>query len=401
MSSRDAFFPKRALKNLMNAGRTIYLDHAATSFPKPEAVKRAVGDYFDQYSANPGRSAHSLSLEASRFLFEARETIAAFFHVDDSRKVIFTRNVTESLNLAIYGMVRKGDRIVTTSMEHNSVMRPLRDLEARGIIQLTVVPSSPEGYADIEGIGRTMGSGPVKLLVVNHASNVTGTIVDIEQIAGLKGSAFLLVDAAQTAGCIPIDLSALDVDLFAFTGHKALQGPQGTGGLIMKTGKEPLLPLMRGGTGSHSEFERQPDFLPDMYESGTPNGCGIAGLAAGVSTVMKEGVPAIRQHEMQLTGRLLEGLGGMDRVRVFGPLDPEKQTAVVSIQVEGMSPSDIGFRLDREFGICVRTGLHCAPAAHRTIHSFPQGTVRISMGMTNTMDDVDAAVEALEWIVSR
>ncbi len=385
----------------MEAGSIIYLDHAATSFPKPDAVKQAVLDYLDRYSANPGRSAHSLSLEASRSLFDARETIADFFHVNDSRKVIFTRNVTESLNLAIYGMLREGDRVVTTSMEHNSVMRPLRDLEERGIIRLTVVPSSPEGFADIPGIARAMDSGPVRLLVVNHASNVTGTLVDLARVSELKGSAFLLVDAAQTAGSIPIDLASLEVDLLAFTGHKALQGPQGTGGLILKTGKEPLTPLMRGGTGSHSEFEQQPDFLPDRYESGTPNGCGFAGLAAGIHVVEERGVPAIREHEKLLTERLLSGLLGLDRVLVFGPRDPEKQTAVVSIQIRGMSASDVGFQLDREFAVCVRTGLHCAPAAHRTIGSFPQGTVRISMGMTNTMDDVEAVVEALTCIVSR
>ncbi len=382
-------------------GKIIYLDHAATSFPKTEKVKEAVLEHFIKYSASPGRSGHSLSLAASRALFEAREAIAAFFHVDDSRKVIFTRNVTESLNLAIHGMVREGDRVITTSMEHNSVMRPLRYLEERGLIQLTVVPSSPEGFADIPGLARAVQAQNPRLLVVNHASNVTGTLVDLERIAGIKGSACLLVDGAQTAGSIPIHLDSLDVDLFAFTGHKALQGPQGTGGLILKTGEEPLLPLMQGGTGSHSEFEQQPDFLPDRFESGTPNGCGFAGLAAGIGVVEERGVPAIREHEKTLTKRLLEALLTMDRVHILGPRDPDKQTAVVSLQVDRMSPSEVGFQLDREFDICVRTGLHCAPAAHRTIGSFPQGTVRLSLGMTNSMDDVDAAIEALQWIISR
>lgn len=385
----------------MEPPKTIYLDHAATSFPKPEKVIRAVVNHLEKDSASPGRSAHSLSLAASRSLFDSRETIAEFFHVDDSRKVIFTRNVTESLNLAIHGMVRQGDHVVTTSMEHNSVMRPLRDLEARGIIQLTVVPSSPEGLADIPGIARVVQSENPRLLIVNHASNVTGTLVDLERITDIKGSAFLLVDAAQTAGSLPIRLDSLDVDLFAFTGHKALQGPQGTGGLILKTGEEPLHPLIQGGTGSNSEFEQQPDFLPDMLEGGTPNGCGFAGLAAGIRVVEEQGVAAIREHEKALTGKLLEGLLAMDRLHVFGPGDPNEQTAVVSILVDGMSPSEVGFQLDREFGICVRTGLHCAPAAHRTIETFPQGTVRISMGMTNTMDDVEAAVKALQWIISR
>lgn len=385
----------------MEPHKTIYLDHAATSFPKPERVREAVVEHFEKYAASPGRSGHSLSLAASRSLFDARETIAAFFQVDDSRKVIFTRNVTESLNLAIHGMVREGDHVVTTSMEHNSVMRPLRDLEARGIIGLTVVASSREGFPDVKGLARAVKSTSPRLLVVNHASNVTGTLADLGQIIGIKGSAYLLVDGAQTAGSIPIHLDALDVDLFAFTGHKALQGPQGTGGLILKTGEEPLRPLVLGGTGSHSEFEQQPDFLPDRLESGTPNGCGFAALAAGISAVEEKGVAAIREHEEALTGKLLEGLLAMDRVRILGPADPQKQTAVVSIQVEEMSPSEVGFQLDREFGICVRTGLHCAPSAHRTIGTFPQGTVRISLGMTNSTEDVERVIEALKWILSR
>jgi len=378
----------------------VYFDHAATSFPKPEAVKRAVVEHLDKFSANPGRSGHFLSLEASRALFEARETVADFFHVDDSRKVLFARNATEALNLAIYGLLRQGDHVVTTSMEHNSVMRPLRDLEARGVIQISVIPSSPEGGADIKALAKAVRPKQTRLMVVNHASNVVGTLVDIERVAEVKGNAYLLVDAAQSAGVVPIDLSALAVDFLAFTGHKALQGPQGTGGLILKTGKEPLIPLMRGGTGSNSEFEKQPEFLPDKFESGTPNGCGASGLAAGIEVVRKQGVKKIREHEKKLMGKLFEGILPMDRIHVYGPRDPEKQSAVVSINVEGMLSSEVGFQLDRNFDICVRTGLHCAPSAHKTIGSFPQGTVRISMGMTNTEDEVEEIIQALRWLVS-
>ena len=326
--------------------------------------------------------------------------MARFFKVSDSRQVIFTKNVTEALNLAIYGILEQGDHVVTTSMEHNSVMRPLRDLESRGIIQLTVVPSSREGFADIPGLARAVRPEQTKLLVINHASNVVGTLVDLHAVSEIKGSAYLLVDAAQSAGCVPIDLSRLDVDLFAFTGHKALRGPQGTGGLILKTGKEPVKPLMRGGTGSHSEFEAQPEFLPDRLESGTPNVPNFLGLAAGIRVLEATGVDQIRAHEKELTGHLLEGLLRMDRVRIYGPGDPEKQTAVVSINVDGMSPSEVGFQLDRNFDICVRTGLHCAPSAHRTLGSFPRGTVRISMGMTTTMNEVEEVLEALKWLVS-
>ncbi len=378
----------------------VYMDHAATSFPKPDAVIDAVAEGLRDLSANPGRSGHFLSLEAGRALFQARETVARFFGVPDSRQVIFTRNVTEALNLAIYGMLRQGDHVVTTSMEHNSVMRPLRDLETRGIIQLTVVPSSREGFADIAGMARAVRPGQTRLIAVNHASNVVGTLVDLEAVSEIKGSAYLLVDTAQSAGCFPIDLSALDVDLFAFTGHKALRGPQGTGGLILKTGKEPVKPIVRGGTGSHSEFEAQPEFLPDKLESGTPNVAGFHGLAAGIQLLEAEGVDKIRAREKELTALLLEGLLRMDRVHVYGPRDPERQTAVVSIDVDGMSPSEVGFQLDRNFDICVRTGLHCAPSAHRTIGAFPRGTVRISMGMDTTENDVNEVLEALKWLVS-
>ncbi|MBW1659289.1 MAG: aminotransferase class V-fold PLP-dependent enzyme [Deltaproteobacteria bacterium] len=378
----------------------IYMDHAATSFPRPREVIDAVAEGLREFSANPGRSGHFLSLEASRAVFEARETVAHFFKISDSRQVIFTKNVTEALNLAIYGILEQGDHVVTTSMEHNSVMRPLRDLEARGIIQLTVVPSSREGAADISGLAKAIRLEQTKLLVVNHASNVVGTVVDLKAISEIKGPAYLLVDAAQSAGCMPIDLSRLDVDLFAFTGHKALRGPQGTGGLILKTGKEPVKPLMRGGTGSHSEFEAQPEFLPDRLESGTPNVPNFMGLAAGIRVLEAAGVDQIRAHEKEMTGRLLEGLLRMDRVRVYGPKDPERQTAVVSINVDGMSPSEVGFQLDRNFDICVRTGLHCAPSAHRTIGSFPRGSVRISMGMTTTVNEVEEVLGALKWLVS-
>jgi len=378
----------------------IYLDHAATSFPKPEEVSQAMAEHLARFSANPGRSGHFLSLEASRALFEARETVAKFFHVDDSRRVILTKNVTEALNLVIYGILHQGDHVITTSMEHNSVMRPLRDLESRGIIQLTVVASSPEGVADVKGIAAAVRPEQTRLIVVNHASNVVGTLADLDPLSDIKGSAYLLVDGAQSAGSVPLDLSKYGIDFFAFTGHKAMLGPQGTGGVIFKTGKEPVRPLIRGGTGSHSEYEEQPMFLPDYFESGTPNGVGMAGLAAGIRAVEAKGVEAIRAHEKRLTGRLLEGLLQMDRVHVFGPRDPERQTAVVSINVSGMSPSEVGFQLDRNFNICVRTGLHCAPSAHRTIGSFPQGTVRISMGASTTADEVEEILEALKWLVS-
>lgn len=376
----------------------IYMDNAATSYPKPEEVIDAVCHHLSTLSSNPGRSAHRLSLEASRALFDARQTVADFFGASDSRDVVFTLNVTEALNLAIYGILRKGDHVVTTSMEHNSVMRPLRHLESEGIIELSVVHSFPDGSVDIDGIAKRVKQRKTRLLVVNHASNVTGTIADIKAISRVKGEALLLVDAAQTAGCLPIDLKEMGIDLLAFTGHKALLGPQGTGGLVINTTRECILPLKRGGTGSNSEFEQQPDFLPDRLESGTANGCGIAGLARGIEVIQTVGIDNIRMHEKKLIEIMQEGLKEIKGIRIYGPMDAERQVAVISINIEGISPSDVGYALDRSFNICVRTGLHCAPSAHRTIGSFPQGTVRFSMGIYNTEDDVEKAIDALTWI---
>jgi len=376
----------------------IYMDNAATSYPKPGEVIDAVCHHLSTLSSNPGRSAHRLSLEASRALFDARQTVADFFGASDSRNIVFTLNVTEALNLAIYGILRKGDHVVTTSMEHNSVMRPLRHLESEGIIELSVVHSFPDGSVDIDGIAKRVKQRKTRLLVVNHASNVTGTIADIKAISRVKGEALLLVDAAQTAGCLPIDLKEMGIDILAFTGHKALLGPQGTGGLVINTTRECILPLKRGGTGSNSEFEQQPDFLPDRLESGTANGCGIAGLARGIEVIQTVGIDNIRMHEKKLIEIMLEGLKEIKGIRIYGPLDADRQVAVISINIEGISPSDVGYALDRSFNICVRTGLHCAPSAHRTIGSFPQGTVRFSMGIYNTEDDVEKAIDALTWI---
>jgi len=385
---------------VMNPGDYVYMDNAATSYPKPKEVVDAVCHHLRALSANPGRSAHRLSIEASRALFDARQTVADFFGAADSRNVVFTLNVTEALNLVIYGTLCRGDHVVTTSMEHNSVMRPLRHMESEGLIDLSVVPSHTDGSIDIGGIAKSLKPHKTRLLVINHASNVTGTIADIKAISGIKGEALLLVDAAQTAGCLPIDLQDMGIDLLAFTGHKALLGPQGTGGLVISKGAEQIVPMKRGGTGSNSEFEQQPDFLPDRLESGTVNGCGIAGLARGIEVIQEMGIENIRMHEKKLTKIMFEGLKRIKGLRIYGPLDPDRQVAVVSINIVGMSPSDVGYELDRSFNICVRTGLHCAPSAHRTIGSFSQGTVRLAMGVYNTEDDVEKTTDALRWIAN-
>lgn len=375
----------------------IYLDHAATSWPKPPEVLRAMYHFLETAGGNPGRSGHRLSIEAGRIVYDTREVIAQLFHAPDPLRVLFAPNATFALNQALYGLLAPGDRVITTSIEHNSVMRPLRDLDQRGV-QLTVVPCAPDGSLELEPLAKALQGG-ARLLVLNHASNVTGTITPVAQAAALahQAGALVLLDAAQTAGVLPIDLPALGIDLLAFTGHKALYGPPGTGGLVLAGGFDPawLNPLVRGGTGSRSEYEEQPTMLPDKFESGTPNGVGIAGLGAGVRWVLAQSIDAIRAHEMSLTGQLLAGLAELSQVRIYGPRSAIKQTATVSFTINGRHVSDIGLRLDEEYDILCRVGLHCSPATHRTIGTFPEGTVRLALGWSNSAAEVDAVLRAI------
>jgi len=379
----------------------IYLDHAATSWPKPPEVIPPMADFLEQAGGNPGRSGHRLSVAAGRMVYEAREAVAGLLHAPDPLRVIFTLNATHAINLALRGLLEPGDRVVTTGMEHNAVMRPLRALEQRGVT-VVVVPCAPDGSLNAADVGRALAPG-TRLVVVNHASNVVGTLAPVAEVAALAHAdgALLLVDAAQTAGVLPMDIEALGIDLLAFTGHKGLQGPPGTGGLVLgkRVDASLLRPLLHGGTGSRSEFEAQPEFLPDKFESGTPNGVGIAGLGVGIQWVMARGVEAIRQHEIALTRRLIEGLGNIPGVQVYGPTDAAQRTAVVSFTVEGRRVSEIGLRLDEEHDVLCRVGLHCAPAAHKTLGTFPQGTVRLAPGASNTLAEIDAAVDAVAKVV--
>jgi cysteine desulfurase/selenocysteine lyase len=384
----------------------IYFDNAATSWPKPPGVTTAMVHFLNEVGANPGRSGHRLSLEAGRIVYEAREAVAELFHAPDPLRVVFGANVTEALNLAIQGYLRPGDHVVTSSMEHNSVMRPLRALAAAGgmgdgSINLAVVPCSPQGFldpSDLEAVLRP----ETAMIVLNHASNVCGSLLPVREAGTIarRHGCLLLVDTAQTAGSYPIDMEADQLDLLAFTGHKAMGGPMGTGGLIVgeRVDLGRLVPLKRGGTGSRSEWEVQPDFLPDMCESGTPNAVGLAGLAAGVRWVLDRGVDAIRQHEMQVTQRLLDGLQEIRGVTVHGGLDASRQTATVSFNIDALDASQVGLRLDDDYGILCRVGLHCAPAAHRTLGTFPDGTVRFGLGAFNRLDEIDTALRAVSKI---
>ncbi|MBP9649856.1 MAG: aminotransferase class V-fold PLP-dependent enzyme [Syntrophaceae bacterium] len=382
----------------------LYLDNAATSFPKPDTVMAAMIAYQQNIGANPGRSGHGRSVEAGRIVFETREALARLFHIEDPLRIALTKNATESLNIVLQGGLRPGDSVITSGMEHNSVMRPLRFLEGRGV-ELSVVPCSPRGELEPDDVRKALRKN-TRMVVLTHASNVTGTMLPVEAVGALlrdRPEVLFCVDAAQTAGALPIDVEKMRIDLLAFTGHKSLFGPQGTGGLYIREGLEnKISPLMMGGTGSRSEFEQQPVFMPDRYESGTPNTIGIAGLGAGVSFVLEQTVGTVRDQEERLISRFLSGLRDLrDDVIVYGPQDASRQTAVVSFNIRDVSASDAASYFEDNRGILCRPGLHCAPSAHRTIGTFPRGTIRFSFGFFNTQRDVDDACAALRELVKR
>jgi cysteine desulfurase family protein len=403
--------------------RFIYLDNAATSFPKPPQVTEAITHYMRDVGANPGRSGHRLSLEASRIVEHARESLATLFNISDPTRIAFTMNVTESINMVLYGFLNAGDHVITSSMEHNSVMRPLRHLEENSFITVTIAPCDNKGFLDIDALP-TLLQKNTALVVLNHASNVCGTIQDVRAVKDAIGDVPLMLDAAQTAGCYPIDVEADGIDFLAFTGHKALLGPQGTGGLYIREGLA-VRPLKRGGTGSISEETQQPDFLPDALESGTRNNVGIAGLGAAVDFILGEGVSKIREHEQILTSALLKPLYHVPGLTIYGPLTVQDQTATISVTFdkilpidsvdavggcgsinlawmeEGTPPPEAGDILSSQYDIFVRVGLHCAPLAHKTLGTYPEGTVRISMGYFNTLQDMEETAEAIRRIAER
>lgn len=375
----------------------IYLDNAATSFPKPEAVYRAVDDCLRNYCANPGRGGHKLSLQSGRVLLEARELLSELFNAGAAENIILTHNATESLNLALKGFLKKGDHVITTSMEHNSVIRPLKALETLGI-STTIVQCSEKGELDIGDIEREIKKETV-LIAVTHASNVTGTILPVDEIGDIARSYGLefLVDASQTAGVYDIDVEKMNISMLAFTGHKSLMGLQGTGGLYLRKGLE-LKPMKEGGTGSKSESLYQPDIIPDRYESGTHNTPGIAGLCAGIKFIREKGVRNIRKHEQELAKLFLDGLQNIKKVKSYGVGDAARQAPVVSVNIEDIGSSDISYILDQTFDIATRSGLHCAPVAHKTIGTLEQGTVRFSFGYFNTKEEVNTVLSAIEQI---
>lgn len=387
-------------------GDCVYFDNPATSFPKPPAVIDAVAHYMTRVGGNPGRSGHPLSTEAAHIIQSAREAIAGLFHIENPGHVIFCSNATDALNLAILGTIREGDHVITTSMEHNSTLRPLVEREQLGGMTLSIARCSRDGIIDMPALLKTV-TPHTRVMVVNHASNVNGTVQPLRPIGVLcrEHGIILIADCAQSAGIIDIDMKADGVDLLAFSGHKGLYGPTGTGGLVISDDFDNahLRPLKYGGTGSYSDKPFQPPFLPDRYESGTLNVAGISGLAAGVAhvTAYPGGLDGIRRHKARLVRQFIHR--AHREVEGLVAYAPESliETGVLSFNIRRRAPSAVAKILGDEFGIMCRSGLHCAPLAHQTMTTFPHGTVRFGFGLFNTEEEIDRAVDALRSIAGR
>jgi len=378
--------------------RLIYLDHAATSWPKPQQVIEAVHEAMMHDGANPGRGSHRMAVRASRTVFEARKQLAKLFRVANPNDIAFTFNTTGALNLAIKGLLHGGDHVIATAVEHNSVRRPLEYLKRVAGIEVTYIDTDEQGNTHPNQVEAALRPN-TKLVIVNHSSNLLGSIMPVAAIGEMTRArgVRLLVDAAQSAGILPIDVEAMGIDLLAFPGHKGLLGPQGTGGLYIHRDVE-LEPLLHGGTGSQSEAVEQPDVRPDRYESGTLNTQGLAGLAAGVRHVLHETVEKIHNKEWTLSQRLMEGLNAISGIRLLGPEPGAPRTGIVSFLVGSADPSETAFILDQHYGIAVRSGYHCTPLAHACAGTTATGAVRASVGWNTTESDVDALIEAVREI---
>jgi cysteine desulfurase family protein len=373
----------------------IYLDNAATSFPKPEAVYQALDRFARQDLANPGRAGHKMALAAERALDDARHLLNQFFHGEGPERFVFTLNCTDALNMAFKGVLGEGDHVITTDLEHNSVSRPLRAMELAGRISVTRVKADPGGTVDPDGFRRAI-TRRTRLIAMTHASNVLGTIQPVSEVGRIAREHELLfvVDAAQTAGVVPIDVRDMAIDLLAFPGHKSLLGPTGTGGLYVGP-RAQVRAWREGGTGGDSSSETQPREFPYFLEGGTPNVLGVAGLAAGLKYVLDRGLDAIRRHEVALTERLWRRLDELEGFEVFGHRDMARRVGTLSFRCASLPAAEVGGILDQAFDIAVRPGLHCAPYIHRSLSTFPDGTVRVSPGPMNTEADIDHLTQAL------
>ena len=374
----------------------IYLDNAATTFPKPISVTEAVAKCMKHWCANPGRAGHMSAMKSGESVYDARQKVAELIGAQPG-EIIFTSNCTDALNMALHGTLKKGDHVVTTMMEHNSVLRPLNELKKHGV-ETTIVKCGADGYP-MKGAIRAACRENTRMIVCTAASNVTGTIMPIEEIGSAakeKGILFL-VDGSQGAGVMDIDVKAAEIDMLAASGHKSLMGPQGTGFLYVKTGVS-IRTTIQGGTGTESKNISQPQDRPEGFEAGTVNVPGITGLAEGIRFIKKIGIPAIRKYEEELISCLYEETLDMKKMIRFGPQRVEEKVGIFSFNLEGMDSERTAEILDKEYGIAVRAGFHCAPFAHRAIGTERSGCVRMSVGMFNTMEEMRETASALREI---
>ena len=378
----------------------IYLDNASTSFPKAPTVATAMSDYITNRGININRGSYALAYDVEDIIYTTRQRLNTLFNGHNPSHVVFTQNVTMSLNMVIKGLLKAGDHVLVSSMEHNAVMRPLTQLLDKGIT-FDIIPCDVTGSIELDSIKSLIRPNTVAM-IINHASNVCGTIQPLESIGPICKAHNLqfIVDAAQTAGVIPIDVKACHIDALCFTGHKGLLGPQGIGGIILtKEMAQTLTPLIAGGTGSFSHLETMPTHMPDAFESGTLNLPGIIGLNEGLAYIESQGMENIHNHELVLTQSFLEGLQSIDGINIVGKQNIQDRTAVVSITIDSMDPASIAYELESNYHIMTRVGLHCAPRAHQTLGTYPEGTVRFSFGYANTHEDVESALSALHRIL--
>ena len=384
--------------------KKIYLDQASTTYPKPECVAKAVYEYMTGNGSNINRGCYENAYDTEEVVLETRELLCELFDGPDCKNVVFTKNVTESLNVVLKGFLKPGDHVLVSSMEHNAVMRPIRQLEKNGV-EFDRVPCSEQGELKLQSMEALLRQN-TKAVVMMHASNVCGTILPLKEVGafckthGLK----FIADCAQTAGTMPISMKEMNIDILCFTGHKGLYGPQGIGGFILQEEMiSAMTPLLSGGTGSISHTEEIPEFMPDRFEPGTMNLPGIFGLNSALGWINKVGIENIYNKERTLTRLFLEEIGKLDpkgeKIKLVGKKTEEGRTAVVSIQTPGRDVSEVAYLLDKNYGIMTRVGLHCAPSAHQTLGTYPTGTVRFSFGYFNTEEEVLFAVKALEEIL--
>ncbi|MBC2398995.1 aminotransferase class V-fold PLP-dependent enzyme [Clostridium tetanomorphum] len=381
----------------------VYLDNAATTYPKPDCVYNGMMNYMKNIGASSSRGAYCNALESSRLVYNCRKELSLFFNFPKIENVIFTPNVTTSLNILLKSVIKDGWHIITSSMEHNSVLRPLNSIEKHKNIEIDIIQCNSNGLIPINEFKSKIKHN-TKLVILSHASNIIGTIQPLEKIGEIckNKDIYFIIDSAQTAGNIPLDFNKLKFSALAFTGHKSLIGPQGIGGfLITDELNNEAIPFIEGGTGSESENPFQPSFLPDKFESGTLNTPGIAGLYEGLKFIKNTGINYIKERETYLFKYFLHHLLNLDFIKVYGHNPNLLYTPTMSINLKDMDSSMLSFILDRDFGIATRSGLHCAPLAHKTIGSFPSGTVRFSIGFFNTMDDINYTINSLIKIYKR